>query len=115
MESHHLRGQGQWDAADGIHDQEFFFNTKGTHLLSVGHESRLGCHTPKPLPSSILHVGPVHLQPGQVMQGNALVIISTGELEAAHPVRITGIGQPDTLIATEPLNKVHSRAEVRNR
>lgn len=114
MESHHLRGHGQWDAADGIHDQEFFFNTKGTHLLSVGHEINSWRHAPNPMPSSVRRIGPTHLQPGQVTKVNGLITISTGELEAAHPVRITGIGQPDTLIATEPLNKVHSRAEVRN-
>ena len=48
MEAHHLRGQGQRDAVDGIHDQEFFFNTKGTHLPSVDHESGSGRHAPDP-------------------------------------------------------------------
>jgi hypothetical protein len=39
VQAEHLSGQRQRVPADGIHDQEFFFNTKSTHVLSVTDES----------------------------------------------------------------------------
>ena len=35
VQAQHLPGHGQGVPADGIHDQEFFLNTKSTHMLSV--------------------------------------------------------------------------------
>jgi hypothetical protein len=39
MEPQHFSGQGQGTAVIGIHDQEFFLNTKSTHVTSVDDES----------------------------------------------------------------------------
>ena len=35
VQAQHLSGQGQGVPTVGIHDQEFFLNTKSTHILSV--------------------------------------------------------------------------------
>jgi hypothetical protein len=39
VQAKHLSGQGQRVSFVGIHDQEFFFNTESTHVLSVTDES----------------------------------------------------------------------------
>lgn len=45
VQEQQVRGQRQGTAAGGINDQEFFFNTKSTHLLSVADKYGAGRHS----------------------------------------------------------------------